>query len=144
MSEVFHLLLLEDNPADVDLTREMLSLSEIEIEISVAADGVEGMKALYRPPYEANERPDLIVLDLNMPRKDGRNFLKELRQDATLKAIPVIVLSSSEAQRDIDNSYQLGANCYVAKPVDLQAFQGVVRTVESFWFRIARLPSDSL
>ncbi|ODN69768.1 response regulator [Methylobrevis pamukkalensis] len=134
-------LLVEDNPADADLTRETLETSKLHIELSVARDGVEALDHLRRAPgYDGMPRPDLILLDLNLPRMDGRQLLAEIRADDALQSIPVVVLTSSEAERDIAESYRLGANCYVIKPVDLKAFQTIVEAVEGFWFTVVKLP----
>lgn len=138
---VIHVLLVEDNPADVDLAREALEASRLHLEISVAMDGVDALDFLRaRGRYSDVSRPDLILLDLNLPRKSGRELLAEIKMDPELKRIPVVVLSSSEADRDVLESYSLGANCYVTKPVDLRVFQSIVQGIEGFWFTIVKLP----
>jgi two-component system, chemotaxis family, response regulator Rcp1 len=134
-------LLVEDNPADADLTRDTLETGKLRVSLSVVVDGVEAMDFLKRRGKHADERrPDLILLDLNVPRKDGREVLAELKEDADLKAIPVVVLTSSDAEKDVLQCYSLGANCYVTKPVDLRAFQQIVRGLEGFWFTLVKLP----
>lgn len=142
MTKPIQVLLVEDNPADVELTQDMLSASRLSLEFTVAVDGVHAMEILRRQgPHGVALRPDLIVLDLNLPRKDGREVLSELKGDPELRRIPVVILTSSEAERDVFKSYDLGANCYVTKPLDLKAFQAIVQAVEGFWFTIVRLPS---
>lgn len=134
-------LLIEDNLADADLARECLESGKLYLELSVVNDGALALDFLFRRgSYGAANRPDLIILDLNLPRKDGRQVLTEIKQDAELKRIPVVVLTSSEAEGDILRSYDLGANCYITKPLDLKAFQTIVKSIEQFWFTIAKLP----
>ncbi len=134
-------LLVEDNPADVDLAREALEASRLHLEISVATDGIDAIEFLHgRGRHTGVPRPDLILLDLNLPRKSGRELLAEIKMNQELKRIPVVVLSSSEAEKDILQSYNLGANCYVTKPVDLRIFQSIVQGIEGFWFTIVKLP----
>ncbi|SON56087.1 Response regulator rcp1 [Hartmannibacter diazotrophicus] len=141
MKVPIHVLLVEDNPADADLTRETLEMSKLHVILSTAIDGVEGLRFLRCEGEFANaQSPDLILLDLNLPRLDGRQFLAQVRADPKLCAIPVVVLTSSEAEKDIVQSYSLGANCYVSKPVDLAAFQSIVRSIEGFWFTVVKLP----
>jgi CheY-like chemotaxis protein len=143
MSSV-HVLLVEDNPADADLTREVFESGRLRVELSVAVDGVEAM-ALLKAGTDGSERstPDLILLDLNLPRMSGQQTLAEIKTDHALKHIPVVVLTSSDAESDVAHSYALGANCYVIKPVDLQEFQHKVSAVEDFWFSVARLPDGA-
>lgn len=137
------ILLVEDNPADVVLTRENLELSKILHELYVAKDGVEAMAFLRRePPHEDAPRPDLVLLDLNLPRMDGREVLERLKADPALLRIPVVVLTSSEAEQDVIRSYDLHANAYVTKPVDLQGFGQIVRGIEHFWFSVVHFPPD--
>jgi len=134
-------LLVEDNPADADLTRETLDECRLRLALSVASDGEEAMDFLrLRGRFAGERRPDLVLLDLNLPRKDGREVLAEMKADPELRSIPVVVLTSSQAERDVAQSYALGANCYVAKPVDLRAFQRIVRGLEEFWFTVVKLP----
>jgi CheY-like chemotaxis protein len=136
-----HVLLVEDNPGDADLTRETLETSKIRITISVVVDGTEALAYLLRrAPYTAAHQPDLILLDLNLPKMGGREVLAEIKRHPALRAIPVVVLTSSDAEQDISKSYELGANCYVTKPVGLDAFQNIVRSVEGFWFTVVKLP----
>ncbi|MGA2745014.1 MAG: response regulator [Candidatus Sulfotelmatobacter sp.] len=135
------ILLVEDNPGDVDLTREMVEASKVRNVIRNVSDGVEALAYLRRePPYTAAARPDLILLDLNIPKKDGRTVLSEIKQDADLKDIPVVVLTTSEAESDILKSYQLHANCYITKPVDLGKFTTIIRSIEDFWLTVVKLP----
>ena len=140
MHRAIHVLLVEDNPADADLTSETLTEGN-EIDLSVAKDGVEALELLHNDSsWSEQGRPTLILLDLNLPRKDGRQVLAALKTHDLLRRIPVIVLSSSESEGDITNCYELGANCYITKPMDLQAFRAAVRSVEDFWLGKARLP----
>lgn len=135
------ILLVEDNPGDVDLTREMVEASKVRNVIRNVSDGVEAMAYLHRkPPYTTATRPDLILLDLNIPKKDGRTVLSEIKQDANLRDIPVVVLTTSEAECDILKSYQLYANCYITKPVDLTKFTTIIRSIEDFWLTVVKLP----
>src|SRR6266540_1684398 len=136
MPSPIRVLLVEDNPGDADLTRETLETGKLHIELSLAKDGVEAIELLRRNSLPGGVRPDLILLDLNLPRKDGREILAEIKADDNLKHIPVVILTSSDAERDVAQSYALGANCYVTKPVDLRAFQTIVHAVESFWFSV--------
>jgi CheY-like chemotaxis protein len=141
MTEAIRVLLVEDNPGDADLTRETLEASKLFLEISTVSDGLEALDFLHRRGAHARaELPDLIVLDLNLPKLDGQQVLAEIRKDERLRALPVVVLTSSDAERDIVQSYKLGANCYVTKPVDLAAFQSIVKAIEGFWFTIVKLP----
>lgn len=141
MQKTIEILLVEDNPADVDLTKETLEYAKIRNRLHVAVDGVEALQFLRREARFADAvRPDLILLDLNLPRKDGREVLAELKQDADLKTIPVVVLTSSSAERDVIKTYDLGANCYITKPVDLDQFADVVKSIEDFWFVVVKLP----
>jgi CheY-like chemotaxis protein len=136
------ILMAEDNPGDVRLTQEALKESKILNHLHVVGDGEEAMAFLRRQgKYAAAARPDLILLDLNMPKMDGRSVLAEVKGDAELRRIPVVVLSSSSAEQDIVKSYDLHANCYITKPVDLEQFSVVVKTVEEFWFSIVKLPA---
>jgi two-component system, chemotaxis family, response regulator Rcp1 len=135
------ILLVEDNPGDVRLTIEAMREGRVCNRISVAQDGIEALQFLRREgPYWDAPRPDLILLDLNMPRKDGREVLAEIKEDQDLKRIPVVILTTSEAEQDIVRTYDLHANCYVTKPVDLGQFLRVVRLIEDFWLSVVRLP----
>ena len=141
--EPIEILLVEDSPADVDLTREALEDAKVRNNLHVASDGVEALAFLRREGrYADAPHPDLILLDLNLPKKDGREVLAEIKADPLLRRIPVVVLTTSEAEQDILQSYDLHANCYVTKPVDLDAFMHVVRSIEDFWLAIVRLPSE--
>lgn len=141
-SQPVHVLLVEDNPADVRLTREVLADGKITNTLHVVADGEEAMAFLRNNgPFASAPRPDLILLDLNLPKKDGREVLAEVKSDPSLKLIPVVILTTSRSDRDILESYNLHANCYISKPVDLLQFMEVVRTIEDFWLSIVRLPS---
>jgi chemotaxis family two-component system response regulator Rcp1 len=133
-------LLVDDNEADVDLTHETLKDGKLKMSIEVARDGVEALEVLQKL-QASGDVPDLILLDLNMPRLDGRGFLAEMRKHDAFRIIPVVVLTSSDAERDVVKSYELGANCYVNKPIGLEAFQTIVRAVESFWLTVVKLPS---
>lgn len=135
------ILLVEDNPGDVRLTREALRESKLRTNLHVASDGVEALAFLRRAGrYAAAPRPDLILLDLNLPRKDGREVLAEIKADEDLRTIPVVILTTSRAEADIVRTYNLHANAYVTKPVDLDQFITVVQSIESFWFEIVTLP----
>ena len=137
------ILLIEDNPGDVRLTREALRDTEVHTRLSVVADGEAALAFLRREgPFAEAPRPDLILLDLNLPKKDGREVLAEIKADPALRRIPVVVLTTSEAEQDIVRSYDLHANCYITKPVDLDAFIEVVRSIEGFWLAIVRLPAE--
>lgn len=135
------ILLVEDNPGDVRLTREALREAKVRNNLSVAADGVEALNFLdTRGGHGAGPLPDLILLDLNLPRKSGREVLEQIKQDPRLKHVPVVILTTSQAEADILESYRLRANAYVTKPVDLDQFLKVVRTIEEFWLEIVKLP----
>jgi CheY-like chemotaxis protein len=141
MSQPIRVLLVEDNPGDADLTKETLEAGKLHMKIDVVVDGAQAVDYLLRrPPFAAAEAPDLILLDLNLPRLDGRQVLAEIKTHERLRRIPVVVLTSSDAERDIVESYGLGANCYVTKPVGFEAFQSIVRSVEDFWFSVVKLP----
>lgn len=137
------ILLVEDSPSDIDLTREALEDTKVHNNLSVATDGVEALAFLRKEGKFADApHPDLILLDLNLPKKDGREVLAEIKADERLRRIPVVVLTTSEAERDIVESYNLHANCYVRKPVDLDAFIQVVRSIDNFWLAIVKLPPE--
>ena len=137
-------LLVEDNPADADLTREALEANKQSVDLSVVLDGVEALDYLHRRAGHADAAiPDLVLLDLNLPRKDGREVLDEIKSSMALRQIPVVVLSSSEDFGDIQQSYDLGANCYVSKPVDFAGFRTTMKSLNCFWFTTARLPSGT-
>ncbi len=139
--EAVEILLVEDSPGDVRLTREALKDSKLYNSLSVVQDGVEAMAFLRRQGNFMNAaRPDLILLDLNLPRMDGRQVLQEIKSDDSLKRIPVVVLTTSASETDIFITYNLHANCYITKPVDFSQFISVVKSIESFWFSIVKLP----
>ena len=137
------ILLVEDNPGDVRLTREALREGKVRNHLTVVGDGVEALAYLRRAgKYAGAPRPDLIFLDLNLPKKDGREVLEEIKSDEALKRIPVVVLTTSKAEEDVLKSYNLHANCYVTKPVDLDQFIRVVKSVNDFWFTVVKLPPE--
>jgi CheY-like chemotaxis protein len=140
---VAKILLVEDNPGDVGLVQEALKENKLCNELHIAEDGVEAMAFLRREAQYSNApRPDLILLDLNLPKKDGRAVLAEIKTDNELKRIPVVVLTTSREDQDILRAYDLNANCYVTKPVDLDQFIHVVRSIDNFWFSIVALPPE--
>jgi chemotaxis family two-component system response regulator Rcp1 len=135
------ILLVEDNPGDVRLTIEALKEGKVRNNLAVAKDGVDALAFLRRQgSYAGASRPDLILLDLNLPRKDGREVLAEIKEDPLLRRIPVVVLTTSKAEEDILRTYDLHANCYITKPVDLEQFISVVRSIDDFWLSVVRLP----
>ena len=141
MTTMIKVLLVEDNPADADLMRETIELSKLHLDLTTVKDGLEAIQYLRGlGVFAGAPRPDLILLDLNLPKLNGRQVLANVKGDADLRGIPVVVLTSSSAEQDIVQSYDLGANCSVIKPVDLKAFQAIVRQVESFWFAVVKLP----
>ena len=136
-----NILLVEDNPGDVRLTQEALKEGKVLNQMSVAKDGVEAMEFLHRTgEYAEAERPDLILLDLNLPRMDGREVLAEIKADKALRRIPVVILTTSKAEEDVLKTYDLHANCYITKPVDLDQFISVVEAINNFWLTIVKLP----
>ncbi len=138
------ILMAEDSPGDVVLTRKALENSKLRINLHAVSDGVEAMKFLRREDdYGDVPTPDIVFLDLNMPRKDGREVLTEIKTDATLRHIPVVILTTSDSEQDIEKSYELNANCYITKPVDMDQFVKVVSAIEDFWFTIVKLPRPS-
>jgi CheY-like chemotaxis protein len=135
------ILLVEDSPSDTELTVEALKDFKVRNHVSIVEDGVQAMQFLRRQdPYAGVPRPDLIMLDLNLPRKDGREVLADIKGDDHLKTIPIVVLTTSRAEQDILRAYQLNANCYINKPVDFNQFLEVVRCIESFWLYAVTLP----
>jgi CheY-like chemotaxis protein len=143
MGRAVEILLVEDNPADVRLTKEALKESKIRNSLNVVENGVEAMAYLRQEGRYANAvRPDLILLDLNLPLKDGREVLADIKADKDLKIIPIVILTTSKAEQDIIRTYNLHANCYVTKPVDLEQFMTVVRAIEDFWLTIVKLPPN--
>lgn len=143
MINAIHVLLVEDNAADVDLTREMLMSTGPGLDISVAADGVEAIDMLQRQGvWPALGQPTLVLLDLNLPRKDGRHVLSVIKSDDELRRIPVVILSSSDSDKDITSCYNLGANCYIVKPANLAQYRALVRTLKEFWLDAVKLPRN--
>ena len=143
LARPIEILLVEDSPADVDLTVEALNDAKVRNHLSVVSDGVEALAFLRREGKYAEARPpDLVLLDLNLPKKDGREVLAEIKADPRLRRIPVVILTTSEAEQDILKSYDLHANCYVTKPVDLDRFITVVKSIEDFWLAIVTRPSE--
>jgi len=135
------ILLVEDDPGDVELTKEGLYDAKMLVNLHVVDDGEKALKFLKKePPYADAPRPDIILLDLNMPRKNGQETLKEIKADSSLRSIPVVVLTTSEAEADIVRCYDLGANCYITKPIGFEAFTKVVGMIEEFWFTIVKMP----
>jgi len=134
--------LVDDNPGDVDLAREALSDGKIVNNLSVAQDGIEALAFLRKEsPFANAPHPDIILLDLNLPRMDGRQVLTEIKADPVLRLIPVVILTTSQSELDIVKSYSLHANCYITKPVDLHQFVDVIKSIENFWFSIVTLPA---
>jgi CheY-like chemotaxis protein len=137
-----NILLVEDNPGDVRLTQEALEEGKMINKLHVVEDGVEAMAFLRQEEKYADAvRPDLILLDLNLPKKDGREVLSEIKADERLKRIPVVILTTSRAEEDIVKTYDYHANCYITKPVDLDQFIKIVKSIEDFWLTVVRLPS---
>ncbi len=136
-------LLVEDSPGDVRLTREAFKDAKVHINLHVVSDGAEAMDFLNRVgKHTGVPRPDMILLDLNLPKKDGREVLAEIKDDPVLKIIPVVILTTSGSEADILRSYQLHANCYIKKPVDLDGFLEVVKSIDSFWLSVVKLPRE--
>jgi CheY-like chemotaxis protein len=143
-SPVFDVLLVEDSLGDICLTQEAFKNAKIHINLHIATDGEEAMAFLDREGiYAANPRPDLILLDLNLPKKSGREVLEEIKMSSELKSIPVVILTASAAEEDVLRSYQLLANCYITKPVSIEGFLKVVRSIDNFWLSIVQLPHES-
>jgi two-component system, chemotaxis family, response regulator Rcp1 len=137
-------LLVEDSSGDVRLTREAFRDAKVHINLHVASDGIEAMALLRREGQHANApRPDLILLDLNLPKKDGREVLTEIKESSTLKSIPVVILTTSASEADILRSYRLHANCYITKPVGLDGFLEVIKSIDSFWLSVVQLPREA-
>ena len=135
------ILMVEDDPGDVRLTREALKGSKVLHSLNVVEDGVAALDYLRKaPPYHDAVRPDIVLLDLNLPRKDGREVLAAMKQDPVLRSIPVVILTTSQAEEDVLRAYNLNANCYVTKPVDFDQFMRIVRTIEDFWLTVVTLP----
>jgi chemotaxis family two-component system response regulator Rcp1 len=143
MGSAQEVLLVDDNPADLTLAQEALARCKRQSSIHSVMDGEQAIAFLYRRgPYANQVRPNLVILDLNLPKKDGRAVLQEVKSDPELRDIPVVIFSSSQANDDIVRSYQLGANCYVSKPGDLKAYFAALQSIEEFWFGLARLPRE--
>ncbi|MEW5820627.1 MAG: response regulator [Cyanobacteriota bacterium] len=137
------ILLVEDNPGDVRLTKESLKEGKVKNTLYVATDGIEAMQFLKKEGKFSNApRPDLILLDLNLPKKDGKELLADIKNDNDLKSIPVVILTTSKADEDILQTYKLHANCFITKPVDLEQFIHVVQSIENFWLTIVKLPTE--
>jgi CheY-like chemotaxis protein len=137
------ILLVEDNPVDTRLTIEALKENKIKNNLQIVTDGIEALDFLHkRGKYPDVGRPDLILLDLNLPRKDGHQVLAEIKDDPDLRRIPVVILTISKAEEDVLKSYNLHANCYITKPIDLNQFVTVVKSIKEFWFTIAKLPTQ--
>ncbi len=137
-----NILLIEDNPGDVRLAQEAFKESNMEVHLDVAMDGIEALNFLRKsPPYSDAVTPDLVLLDLNLPKKDGREVLNEIKVDPILRSIPVIILTTSNAEQDILNSYDLHVNCYINKPVDFDRFFDIIQKIEDFWLNTAILPT---
>jgi chemotaxis family two-component system response regulator Rcp1 len=142
-AEPIEILLVEDSPGDVRLTREAFKDAKVHINLHVAPDGTEAMAFLKREGKYANvARPDLILLDLNLPKKDGREVLGDIKESPELKSIPVVILTTSASEADILRSYRLHANCYITKPVGLEGFLEVVKSIDSFWLSVVKLPRE--
>jgi len=140
--KIVDILLIEDNPGDARLAKEALKDSKIKNKIHIASNGVEATDFLFkRNDYKDAPRPDLIILDLNLPKKDGREVLAEIKEDENLKRIPVVILTISKAEEDILKTYNLHANCYITKPLNLDKFMEVVKSIEDFWLTIVKLPN---
>ena len=143
-ARLIEILLVEDEPGDVRLTVEALRDARVRNRIHTVEDGVEALDFLHRrPPYADAPRPDLLLLDLNLPRKDGREVLAEIKADPALRTIPVVVLTTSRARDDVLRSYDLHANCFISKPMDFNEFSAVVKSIEDFWLTVARLPAPT-
>ena len=137
------ILLVEDNPGDIRLTKEAMKEAKIVNNLNVVEDGVEALAYLRKKGiFKGANRPDLILLDLNLPKKNGREVLAEIKQDINLKQIPVVILTVSQAEEDVFKTYELHANCFITKPVDMDQFIKVVKSIEDFWFSIVRLPPN--
>jgi CheY-like chemotaxis protein len=142
VSNPIEILLVEDNPGDVRLIQEVFKDAKIYNSMQIAYDGEAAMKILRKEGEHSNAAyPDLILLDLNLPKKDGREVLREIKSDGTLKCIPVVILTTSNAEEDLIETYRMNANCYITKPVDLDQFINVVKSIENFWLSIVKLPT---
>jgi two-component system, chemotaxis family, response regulator Rcp1 len=140
----FEILLVEDSSGDVRLTREAFKDAKVHVNLHVASDGIEAMNFLnHVGRYADVPRPDLILLDLNLPKKDGRKVLEEIKGSASLQSIPIVILTTSASDEDVLKSYRLHANCYIAKPVDLDGFLTVIKSIDSFWLTVVKLPREA-
>ena len=143
MEKAYDILLVEDNPGDIRLAREALKEAQTQHRLNVVTDGEEARSYLLQEgAYRATPRPDLILLDLNLPRLDGRQLLKTIKTERRLKRIPVVILTTSIANEDIESTYDSHANCYITKPVDLEKFLNVIQTIEHFWLHVVKLPVE--
>jgi two-component system, chemotaxis family, response regulator Rcp1 len=143
-AEPIEVLLVEDSPGDVRLTREAFKDAKVHINMHVASDGIQAIAFLNREgEYAKAPRPDMILLDLNLPKKDGREVLEEIKKSPALKSIPVVILTTSASETDILRSYQLHANCYITKPVGLEGFLEVVKSIDGFWLSVVKLPREA-
>jgi chemotaxis family two-component system response regulator Rcp1 len=141
MTQLIHILIVDDSADDVEFTLDALKGTKLANAISVVSDGVEAMQFLRREGKFSNvSKPSLVFLDLNMPRKDGREVLTEMKADPELRQIPVVILTTSKAEEDIIRSYDLHANCYISKPVDLEGLSTIVKSIDDFWFGVVQLP----
>jgi CheY-like chemotaxis protein len=144
MTTKINILLVEDSRADARLIAEVFAEEKISVDINVVKDGEEAMAYVRKEgAYENSFRPDLILLDLNMPKKDGREVLAELKADESFKSIPVVILTTSQAEEDVLKSYELQASCYVTKPIDLEKFVKIIRSLDNFWFSAVKFPENS-
>lgn len=143
MIRSLRILLVEDSPSDVRLVREALKNTAVHLHLTIAGDGVEAMDYLHQTESGIAPRPDLILLDLNLPRKNGREVLAEVKSSPALRQIPVLVMTSSRAEEDVAAAYALKANCFITKPSDLEEYQSVVKAIEDFWFVAATLPEPA-
>jgi len=145
MTNLIEILLVEDSPSDVRLTQEAFWAARISNTLHVVQDGISALKFLQQnPPYEKSPRPDLILLDLNLPKKDGREVLKEIKSDSNLRQIPLVVLTTSTDEHDVLRSYDLHANAYLVKPIDVQNFIKMVQSLEQFWLSFVKLPPKKI
>ncbi len=143
MNKRIRVLLVEDSRADARLIVEVFKEEQINVDVDIVRDGEEAMAYLYRQgQYEAAPIPHLIILDLNMPKKDGREVLAEIKSDAALSTIPVVILTTSQSEEDIQKSYKLHASCFVTKPLNLEKFVAIIRSLDSFWFKAVRFPAN--
>lgn len=142
--ETIRILLVEDNPGDVRLTKEVFSECKVANTLDVVEDGEAALQFLRKEgPYENMSTPDLVLLDLNLPKKNGQEVLEEVKSDPELKSIPIVILTTSEAEKDILETYKLNANCYINKPVDFEQFTNVVKLIEDFWLTVVKLPTKA-